>query len=237
MGFLTGNVENEPSSSGAAGVMGRLAGFKSMFSLARRQATPAPAHVSSAAGPRSASDAKQRLRSSPDAWPTDVALEDDPTVAPRQSAGEERPVSKEEPAAAGAAVGGSKAAVQPVDPEIKVVPFEVREPSLGASVVGHVTVLEGSCYVWASTEGSAAQGSLAAAVGTRFDGGMPTATPLLDGSGGAEAGGGGISVSMAQRLCKRTGRVVFVSCDLSEDSQSLVAAVEAKIVKVLKAEG
>lgn len=124
-----------------------------------------------------------------------------------------------------------------VDPEVKVLPFNVREPSLGAAVVGHVTILEGSCYVWASTEGSAAQGSLAAAVSTRFGGGMPTATPLLSGAGGGDAGGGGVSVSMAQRLCKRTGRVVFVSCDLSEDSQILVAAIEAKVVALLKAEG
>lgn len=124
----------------------------------------------------------------------------------------------------------------PVDPEVKVLPFNVREPSLGAAVVGHVTILEGSCYVWASTEGSAAQGSLAAAVSTRFDGGMPTATPLLSGAGAGDAGGGGVSVSMAQRLCKRTGRVVFVSCDLSEDSQILVAAIEAKVVALLKAE-
>lgn len=101
--------------------------------------------------------------------------------------------------------------------------------------MGHVAILEGSCYVWAATEGSAAQGSLAAAIGTRFDGGMPTATPLLAGTGGGE-GGGGVSISMAQRLCRRTGRVVFVSCDLSEDSQLLVAAVEAKVVALLKAE-
>ncbi|CAN0593062.1 unnamed protein product, partial [Ectocarpus sp. 12 AP-2014] len=78
--------------------------------------------------------------------------------------------------------------------------------------------------------------SLAAAVRTRFDGGMPTATPLLAGEGAGEAGGGGVGVSMAQRLCKRTGRVVFVSCDLSEDSQILVAAVEAKVVALLKVE-
>lgn len=123
------------------------------------------------------------------------------------------------------------------NPEIKVVPFDVREPSLGAAVVGHVAVLQGSCYVWAGTEGSAAQGSLAVAVGTRFDGGIPTSTPLLAGNGAGEGGAGGVSASMAQRLCKRTGRLVFVSCDLSEDSQILVAAVEAKVVALLKAEG
>lgn len=128
------------------------------------------------------------------------------------------------------------AAAEAVLPELKVVPFEVREPSLGAAVVGHVAILEGSCYVWAGTDGSAAQGSLAAAVGTRFDGGMPTATPLLAGEGAGEAGAaGGVGVSMAQRLCRRTGRVVFVSCDLSEDSQILVAAVEAKVLALLKA--
>ncbi|CAM9718401.1 unnamed protein product [Ectocarpus sp. 8 AP-2014] len=135
------------------------------------------------------------------------------------------------PAAAPTKDAGSEAVL----PELKVVSFDVREPTLGASVVGHVVVLAGSCYVWAATEGSVAQGSLAAAVGTRFDGGMPTATPLLAGEGAGEAGGG-VGVSMAQRLCKRTGRVVFVSCDLSEDSQILVAAVEAKVVALLKAE-
>lgn len=124
-----------------------------------------------------------------------------------------------------------------VDPEIRMVPFAVREPSLGASVVGHVAILEGSCYVWAGTEGSALQGSLAAAVATRFDGGMPTATPLLagGGEGQGDVGGAGVGVSMAQRLCRRTGRVVFVSCDLSEDSQILVAAVESKVLALLKA--
>ncbi|CAB1109256.1 unnamed protein product [Ectocarpus sp. CCAP 1310/34] len=136
------------------------------------------------------------------------------------------------PAAAPTEDAGSEAVL----PELKIVSFDVREPTLGASVVGHVVVLAGSCYVWATTEGSVAQGSLAAAVGTRFDGGMPTATPLLAGEGAGEAGEGGVGVSMAQRLCKRTGRVVFVSCDLSEDSQILVAAVEAKVVALLKAE-
>lgn len=136
-----------------------------------------------------------------------------------------------------AAPGKGTAAAETVLPELKVATFNVREPSLGEAVVGHVAILEGSCYVWAATEGSAAQGSLAAAVGTRFDGGMPTATPLLAGEGTGEAGAsGGVSVSMAQRLCRRTGRVVFVSCDLSEDSQILVAAVEAKVVALLKAE-
>lgn len=129
------------------------------------------------------------------------------------------------------------AVAEAVLPGLQVVTFEVREPSLGAAVVGHVAILEQSCYVWAGTEGSSAQGSLAAAVGTRFDGGMPTATPLLAGEGTGEAGAaGGVSVSMAQRLCRRTGRVVFVSCDLSEDSQILVAAVEAKVVALLKAD-
>ncbi|CAM9669245.1 unnamed protein product [Laminaria digitata] len=67
---------------------------------------------------------------------------------------------------------------------------------------------------------------------------MPTATPLLagGGEGQGDVGGGGVGVSMAQRLCRRTGRVVFVSCDLSEDSQILVAAVESKVIALLKAE-
>lgn len=137
-----------------------------------------------------------------------------------------------------ACVSTGKVGAETVDPEIRVVPFAVREPSLGASVVGHVAILDGSCYVWAGTEGSALQGSLAAAVATRFDGGMPTATPLLagGGEGQGDVGGGGVGVSMAQRLCRRTGRVVFVSCDLSEDSQILVAAVESKVLALLKAE-
>lgn len=128
---------------------------------------------------------------------------------------------------------------QAVDPEIKVLPFEVREPSLQAAVVGQVVVLDGSCYVWAAVEGASSQGSLAAAVGTRFDGGMPTVTALLAGEGAPGTGGdssGGLGASMAQRLCKRTGRVVFVSCDLPEDSQLLVAAVEAKVVSLLTME-
>lgn len=116
-------------------------------------------------------------------------------------------------------------------------------------MVGQLVILEGSCYVWAAAEGSTAQGPLAAAVGTRFDGGMPIVTPLLAGAamaGGAPGAGGageapgggsgGVGVSMAQRLCKRTGRVVFVSCDLPEESQLLVAAVEGKVVKMLKAD-
>lgn len=135
------------------------------------------------------------------------------------------------------------AVAQSVAPGIKVLPFEVREPSLGAVVVGQLVILEGSCYVWAAAEGSGMQGSLVAAVATRFDGGMPVATPLLagmgsggEGGGGGAGAGGGLGVSMAQRLCKRTGRVVFVSCDLPEDSQLLVAAVEGKVVKMLKAD-
>lgn len=137
-----------------------------------------------------------------------------------------------------ACVDSVKEGAEVVDPKIRVVPFAVREPSLGASVVGHIAILDGSCYVWAGTEGSALQGSLAAAVATKFDGGMPTATPLLAGGGGGEGDvrSGGVGVSMAQRLCRRTGRVVFVSCDLSEDSQILVAAVESKVLALLKAE-
>eukprot|EP00903_Cladosiphon_okamuranus_P021618 g19877.t1 len=142
------------------------------------------------------------------------------------------------PTASPDTTAAADAKAEAVLPEMKVMTFEVREQSLGAAVVGHVAILEGSCYVWAATEGSSAQGSLAAAVGTRFDGGMPTATPLLAGEGVGEAGAvGGVSVSMAQRLCRRTGRVVFVSCDLSEDSQILVSAVEAKVIALLKADG
>eukprot|EP00752_Nemacystus_decipiens_P012699 g11251.t1 len=145
--------------------------------------------------------------------------------------------AESESASASTVAPDTAAPAATMPPELKVVTFEVREPSLGAAVVGHVAILEGSCYVWAATEGSSAQGSLAAAVGTRFDGGMPTATPLLAGEGAGEAGAaGGVSLSMAQRLCRRTGRVVFVSCDLSEDSQILVAAVEAKVVALLKAD-
>lgn len=160
-----------------------------------------------------------------------LAVEGTDSVESARSASPEPAEPAPSPAAAPAKDAGSEAVL----PELKVVSFDVREPTLGASVVGHVVVLAGSCYVWAATEGSVAQGSLAAAVGTRFDGGMPTATPLLAGEGVGEAGGG-VGLSMAQRLCKRTGRVVFVSCDLSEDSQILVAAVEAKVVALLKAE-
>ncbi|CAM9746430.1 unnamed protein product [Pylaiella littoralis] len=162
------------------------------------------------------------------------ATAQEPTGAKRLHSEEEQPETKERtgPTSDAAVVA------ETVVPELRVVTFDVREPSLGAAVEGHVVILEGSCYVWAGTEGSSAQGSLAAAVGTRFNGGMPTATPLLAGEGAGEAGAGagGVSVSMAQRLCRRTGRVVFVSCDLSEDSQILVAAVEAKVVALLKAE-
>lgn len=127
----------------------------------------------------------------------------------------------------------------PVDPEIKVVTLEVREPALEHVVVGQVVILDGSCYVWAAIEGSSAQGSLAAAVGTRFYQGVPTVTALLASQAGAGSGvtgesGSGLSVSMAQRLCRRTGRVVFVSCDIPEDSHLLIAAVEAKVVALLK---
>ncbi|CAM9636368.1 unnamed protein product, partial [Hapterophycus canaliculatus] len=198
----------------------------SVSAVARKEPSPVPASPA----PVDA-DASEKSTASPPAPP--AALPVVATAAPEQIAA---------PAPAAPAIP----AAETVLPELKVVTFDVREPSLGASVVGHVAVLDGSCYVWAGTEGSSAQGSLAAAVGTRFDGGMPTATPLLAGEGGAggEAGGaaaaaaatGGVSVSMAQRLCRRTGRMVFVSCDLSEDSQILVAAVEAKVVALLKAE-
>lgn len=170
-----------------------------------------------------------------------------PTAAPAANTPSSRPTPTLIPAALKTprtpttSAPDARLAARLVAPEITVIPFNIREPSFGAAIVGQLVILEGSCYVWAAAEGSAAQGPLAAAVSTKFDGGMPTATSLLAGIGGGDArggevgGGGGLSVSMAQRLCKRTGRVVFVSCDLSEDSQVLVAAVEGKVVKLLKA--
>lgn len=234
MGLITGDTEKPPATG--KGLVGRLTAVTSVFSRKKAPETPSPpsttpphpAPVADTTKPEAPPPPTQPDR--PPQEPAPVA----PPVAPPSAAGEQGEQPDEHAAnSTKKDVDVQPNAADPVDPDMKVVPFDVREPSLGAAVTGHVVILEGSCYVWAGTEGSAAQGSFAAAVGTRFDGGMPTATPLLAGEGAAS----GLSVSMAQRLCKRTGRVVFVSCDLSEDSQILVAAVEAKVVALLKAEG
>lgn len=262
MGLITGETETPPSSE--KGVLGRLSAVTSVFSRKKPSATastqrtppPLPSPVTDSAKPEAPPLSNQpecppqELPVAPPVIPPELREAEKEVPPVPASTAEARPqrLPVEEqasvtPAGEGpAAAGASKESVvkentaQTVDPELKVIPFDVREPSLGAAVVGHVAIFEGSCYVWAATEGSAAQGSLAAAVGTRFDGGMPTATPLLAGAGPGESGAGGVSISMAQRLCKRTGRVTFVSCDLSEDSQILVAAVEAKVVALLKTE-
>lgn len=264
MGLITGDAEAPPSTG--TGLKGKLSALSSAMFSKKKEApsTPNPTTVArppppplpvsekpnatstppppiaelaphapaAAATPAGTPGAPETGNEQPPPVPTSAIP---PTTQRLQ--GEERAATAAQPEALLAAKGvASEDVAHTVDAEVKVVPFEVREPSLGAAVVGHMAILEGSCYVWAATEGAAAQGSLAAAVGTRFNGGMPVATPLLAEVGAEGSGGSGLSVSMAQRLCKRTGRVVFVSCDLSEDSQILVAAVEAKVVALLKAE-
>ncbi|CAM9340664.1 unnamed protein product, partial [Choristocarpus tenellus] len=111
--------------------------------------------------------------------------------------------------------------------------FEVREDSLGPPVIGQVVVLDGSCYVWAGVEGAAGgdtQGALAVAIGMRFTDG-PASTALLPGGEG-EA----VSLGMSQRLSKRTGKMVFCSCNLPKDCRELVAIVERRVIDILAKE-
>lgn len=262
MGLITGDAEAPPATAGT-GLTGKLSALTSSMFSKKKETPSRPTTTTTVPPPPTlpVSEKPNALSTPPIEEPAPHASATAANLAATQGAPEEgneqpppppssaiphtahRLQGKEEtapvaqPEAPLAAEGAtSEDVAHTVDAAVQVVPFEVREPSLGAAVVGHVAILEGSCYVWAATEGVATQGSLAAAVGTRFNGGMPAATPLLAGAGPEGGGGSGLSVSMAQRLCKRTGRVVFVSCDLPEDSQILVAAVEAKVVALLKAE-
>jgi hypothetical protein len=54
---------------------------------------------------------------------------------------------------------------------------------------------------------------------------MPTTVAVL-GSGMADA-----DCSMAQRLAKKTGKQIFVSCDLPTDPNILILAVEKRILR------
>lgn len=246
MGLITGKTE--ASQSSGHGFMGKLSAVtSSMFSKKKGSATPQPegeAHPPPPPTTEKPTSEETPSKNAPELTEPGTAHQEaevtphpHPPVGGHDSAAS---TSKNDIPSVVDGTTGEAAAhthnADTVDPNLKAIAFDVCEPSLGASVTGHVLVLEGSCYVWAGTEGSATQGSLSAAVGTRFDGGTPTATPLLSGAAAGNGGAGAVSVSMAQRLCKRTGKMVFVSCDLSEDSQILVAAVEAKVVALLKAE-
>ncbi|CAM9944864.1 unnamed protein product [Discosporangium mesarthrocarpum] len=124
-----------------------------------------------------------------------------------------------------------------VTPELPIHSFEVQDGSMGQAAVGQVLDLNGSCYVWTGLDtgvpGGAAQGPLGMALGTRFAEGI-TATSLLPATGGGAGDGGEeLGLGMARRLSKRTGRVVFCSCNLPEESRELVAAVERHVVAIL----
>ncbi|KAF0700924.1 Aste57867_8572 [Aphanomyces stellatus] len=93
-----------------------------------------------------------------------------------------------------------------------------------------IWLLPNACFVWIGLDGSPARmGSMSTAVKTRYDP-LPLASSLIGGSGDE------VEQQMAQRLVLRTGKQVFVSCNLPEDDMELCAFVERQIVARLREE-
>ncbi|RHY16413.1 hypothetical protein DYB25_006465 [Aphanomyces astaci] len=91
-----------------------------------------------------------------------------------------------------------------------------------------IWLLAHACFVWVGLdETPVCMGSMSTAVKTRYDP-LPLASSLL--GGGADD----TEQQMAQRLVLRTGKQVFVSCNLPEDDMELGAYVERAILQRLR---
>ncbi|KAG9400350.1 proteasome (prosome, macropain) assembly chaperone 4 [Aphanomyces cochlioides] len=92
-----------------------------------------------------------------------------------------------------------------------------------------IWLLANACFVWIGLDStSVSLGSMSTAVKTKYDP-LPLASSLI-------GGGSEIEQQMAQRLVLRTGRQVFVSCNLPDDDMDLGAFIERAIIKRLNQE-
>ena len=123
-----------------------------------------------------------------------------------------------------AEAGGPHGGVVPCEPQIKVESFS------GVMLDQHfscqITHLEGSYFIWVGIDAeNPAFVNLSAAVNTRFDK-RPVVTTLI--GGGLDEGG-----DMAARLTKKSGSMVFMSCNLEgiDDVHMLAAYIERQIAE------
>ena len=94
---------------------------------------------------------------------------------------------------------------------------------IGAMCVAcEVLCMRESYYVWVGQPENHSMGSLAAAFGSRISGGLPSTTELL--------GGGEDSASIAQRLTQRTGKAMFVSCNVASSEARFMDMVQRRVV-------
>ncbi|KAF0726566.1 hypothetical protein Ae201684_015191 [Aphanomyces euteiches] len=92
-----------------------------------------------------------------------------------------------------------------------------------------IWLLANACFVWIGLDSTAVSlGSMSTAVKTKYDP-LPLASSLI-------GGGNEMEQQMAQRLVLRTGRQVFVSCNLPDDDMELGAFIERAIIKRLNQE-
>eukprot|EP00041_Stephanoeca_diplocostata_P024673 m.631894 g.631894 ORF g.631894 m.631894 type:complete len:129 (+) comp22574_c0_seq4:293-679(+) len=90
----------------------------------------------------------------------------------------------------------------------------------------HMISFSGGVYVWTGLS-SGALLNFAVAIPTRFDD-IPASTELLSSAVDTS------STLMAQRIAKRTGLQVFISCDLPSEPRGLQSAVERRILQELR---
>eukprot|EP01087_Luapelamoeba_hula_P020337 TRINITY_DN692_c0_g1_i1.p1 TRINITY_DN692_c0_g1~~TRINITY_DN692_c0_g1_i1.p1 ORF type:complete len:188 (+),score=65.81 TRINITY_DN692_c0_g1_i1:40-564(+) len=95
-----------------------------------------------------------------------------------------------------------------------------------AAVHFQLLIMRDSYFLWMGS-GPPLLNTVAFAIATRFES-MPSAS-ILTGAGA----GGDFSVSLAQRLCKKTGRPFFVSSNFPQLSPELQIYVERRLVKEL----
>ncbi|KAH9079991.1 hypothetical protein Ae201684P_020571 [Aphanomyces euteiches] len=90
-----------------------------------------------------------------------------------------------------------------------------------------IWLLANACFVWIGLDSTAVSlGSVL--LKTKYDP-LPLASSLI-------GGGNEMEQQMAQRLVLRTGRQVFVSCNLPDDDMELGAFIERAIIKRLNQE-
>ena len=89
-------------------------------------------------------------------------------------------------------------------------------------VACEVLCMRDSYYVWLGQPDSRSMGSLAAAFGSRISGGLPSTTELI--------GGGDDSAGIAKRLTQRTGKAMFVSCNVASDEARFMDMVQCRVV-------
>lgn len=87
----------------------------------------------------------------------------------------------------------------------------------------HVLELNKSFVIWINLNGRIATENLAVAMNMKFDNNVSSQSLLGSHSNST-------SNSLAQKLCKRTGKQVLVSCNLPETDAELLTKIENQLI-------